>query len=476
LKAFRLCLAAIAAVTFGLPAGASAALHRYTVTVDRSLERFDVTVCFDGPAPRSLVADDTAMLHLEKMQLQSPGVGQLEVNDWQAVLTDLPEDACIEYVVQLRAQRNGVQMGGPETRRVGRDLLTSIGDWMWRPAELAEGEDIEVRFQLPPGISVSAPWRQVADGVFRTGATPREWPGVAAFGGFEPIVIAVDGGRLNVAMVDSPPPPLRDMLKRWIERAARSLVTVYGAFPVDELQVVIAPTPRGEKPVPWAYVSRGGGPAIHLFAQGRYPEPEFMRDWTAVHEMSHLFLPYLEWGDAWLVEGLPTYYQNVAMARGGLIPPEEAWRRMYQGFDFAKDIGSELTVYEAGQRLGRRGLYRRVYWGGAAYMLAADLRLRELSGGSQTLGDALHEIHQCCLNEMHRWRAEDFVARLDAETGTTVFSDLFEQQIQERPFPEYDALYVRLGIRILGGHPIFVEGVSAKYRNAIMAPRRVSDE
>ena len=72
---------------------------------------------------------------------------------------------------------------------------------------------------------------------------------------------------------------------------------------------------------------------------------------------------------------------------------------------------------------------------------------------------------------MYRWRAEDFVARLDAATGTTVFAELFEQQIQERPFPEYDALYDRLGIRILGGHPIFVEGVSAKYRNAIMAPR-----
>jgi predicted metalloprotease with PDZ domain len=109
-------------------------------------------------------------------------------------------------------------------------------------------------------------------------------------------------------------------------------------------------------------------------------------------------------------------------------------------------------------------------------MLAADLRLRELSGGSQTLGDALHEIHQCCLNEMYRWRAEDFVARLDAATGTAVFSELFEQQIQARPFPEYDALYERLGIRILGGHPIFVGGESARYRNAIMAPRRVSDE
>ncbi len=470
MKILRFVLTAIAALIVVLPLRAGAALHRYTVTVDNTLEKLDVVACFDGAVPPKLVADDTGMLFLKKMQLQTPG-GELEVIDWQATLSGVPDDACVEYLVHLRPATDGMQRGGPETRRIGQDLLTSIGDWLWRPTDLVQGEDIEVRFKLPTGISVSAPWRKVGDAVFRTGATPQKWPGVVAFGGFEPIVIAIDGARLNVAMVDSPPPPLRDMFKRWIERAARSLMTVYGVFPVDGLQVVIAPTPGGEKPVPWAYVSRGGGPAIHLFVQGRYPEPEFMRDWTMVHEMSHLFLPYLESGDAWLVEGVPTYYQNVAMARGGLIPPEEAWRRMNRGFEGARKIGSRYTVYEASERIGRRGLYRRVYWGGAAYMLAVDLALREASGGAQTLGDALREIQRCCLHEMYRWSAEDFVARLDAITATKVFSVLFEEQIKGRNFPDYELLYERLGVRILGGHPIFVDGESAIYRNAIMAPR-----
>ena len=70
-----------------------------------------------------------------------------------------------------------------------------------------------------------------------------------------------------------------------------------------------------------------------------------------------------------------------------------------------------------------------------------------------------------------RWQGEDFVARLDEVTGTKVFSGLFEEQIKSRPFPEYDKLFERLGIHVLGGHPIFVDGVSAQYRNAIMAPR-----
>jgi hypothetical protein len=260
-------------------------------------------------------------------------------------------------------------------------------------------------------------------------------------------------------------------LRRWIERAALAVTTVYGVFPVPELQVIVAPTPRGSKPVPWAYVSRGGGSAVHFFIRPHHAESEFMRDWSAVHEMSHLFLPYLEWGDAWLVEGLPTYFQNVAMARGGLIGPEEAWRRMYAGFESAKDVGSQYTVYEATRRIGKRGLYRRVYWGGAAYMLAADLRLRELSNGKPVFGDALIEIRQCCLNGNYRWRADELVAKLDASSGTSVFSELIDEQLKARPFPDYQAIYERLGIQMFGGYSIFVDGPAAQYRNAIMAPR-----
>lgn len=446
-------------------------VHRYTVAIDPTLEHFNVSACFDGAAPAALVADDSATLYLQQMQLRNPDAGKIEIDNWRAKLTDLPENACVDYIVQLRPKTRGQQTGGPETRRIGRDLLTSIGDWMWRPAELAQDDDIEVRFELPEGVSVSAPWRQTGDAVFRTGTTPQKWPGVVAIGGFETFAIDVAGTRLNVAMLDNPTPAQRDVLRRWIERSASSLTTVYGVFPVSELQVVIVPVARGSVPVPWAYVSRGGGMATHFFVRSDLHESVLMRDWTAVHEMSHLLLPYLESGDGWLVEGLPTYYQNVAMARGGLISPEEAWRRMYEGFESAREVGDEFTVYEAGQHLGRRGLYRRVYWGGAAYMLAVDLRLRETTGGAQTLGGALQKIQQCCLNEMVRWQGEDFVARLDEVTGTKVFSGLFEEQIKSRPFPEYDKLFERLGIHVLGGHPIFVDGVSAQYRNAIMAPR-----
>ena len=457
-------------IALGFCAQAAAApLHQYTVSVGPGLERLEVLACFDGRAPRTLVADDTAVLHFEKMHLRT--AGDLRVSGWEVKLSEVPDDACVEYVVKLRPETTGAQIGGPETRRVGRDLLTSIGDWFWRPAQLPQGGAIEVRFELPPGISVSAPWQRVGDNAFRVGATPRDWPGVVALGGFDPIELSIPGARLELVLIDNPEPAMREAMARWVERAARAVAGVYGVFPVSRLQVIVAPTPRGNKPVPWAYVARGGGPAVHLFVRPNFPEGEFLRDWSIVHEMSHLFLPYMEWGDAWLVEGLPTYYQHVAMARGGLIPVEEAWRRMYEGFDDAEAVGSEYTVYEASERIGRRGLYQRVYWGGAAYLLGVDLRLRESSDNGFTLDDALLEMHRCCVGTGYRWAATDVLARLDQAAGTAVFSTMFEQQIKSRPFPDYRQSFEALGIGILGGHPIFDDTPSARYRDAVMAPR-----
>ncbi|NIO42024.1 MAG: hypothetical protein GTO41_18780, partial [Burkholderiales bacterium] len=69
--------------------------------MDNTLEKLDVVACFDGAVPPKLVADDTGMLFLKKMQLQTPG-GELEVIDWQATLSGVPDDACVEYLVHLR--------------------------------------------------------------------------------------------------------------------------------------------------------------------------------------------------------------------------------------------------------------------------------------------------------------------------------------------------------------------------------------
>ena len=119
-------------VVFCVAAQASSPV-RYEVSVDPSLERLAVRACFHGKAPQALVAEsDGARFYLESMRLlQSPlALRSLEPVGDKVVLGATNENACVDYQVRLQPAQSRVQTGGPETRRVGRDMLTSIGDWL----------------------------------------------------------------------------------------------------------------------------------------------------------------------------------------------------------------------------------------------------------------------------------------------------------------------------------------------------------
>jgi len=454
-------------------AAQAASPHRYEVGIDPSLERLSVRACFDGQAPLALVAQsDGARLYLESMRI---GERSLEPNGDEVMLGAAGENACVDYEVKLQPAQTAVQTGGAETRRVGRNMLTSIGDWLWRPRD--PQPDIEVRFRLPSGIEVSTPWRRStgADGgpAFLAGPTPFNWPGVVAFGPFVPRDIPAPGAIVHVAILDAPGQEAR--LEKWIENAARNVALLYGRFPVDSLQIVVAPTPRGRGPVPWAYVARGGGPAVHLFVNPSRPAEEFDRDWSLTHEMSHLFLPYVVSRDAWLFEGMPTYLQNVLMARGRAIGVDEAWQRMLAGFQRGELTAPELSLARASERIGSSGIYLRVYWAGAAMMLAADLQLRSQTDGKQSIDTALAGLRTCCGSEERRWSAQEVIARLDQVTGTTVFSDLVQAQFASSGYPDYRAVLERAGVKV-GGTQILLDASApwAQERDALMGPSTIA--
>ena len=440
-------LVTAAAALLGAP-GHAASVHRYEVSVDPSLERVAVRACFDGNAPEALVAQsDGARFYLESMRI---GARSIEANGDRVMLGAMPANTCVDYEVKLQPAQTRAQTGGAETRRVGDNMLTAIGDWLWRPQE--SNPDIELRFRLPPGVQVSAPWQSSIgrDGhpVFLVGATPYNWPGVVVFGRFVPRDIDVPGATLHVVVLDAP--AQQAQLETWIQNAARHVSLLYGRFPVTSLQIVVTPTARGRGPVPWAYVSRGGGPAVHLFINVSRPAVEFERDWSLTHEMSHLFLPFIDARDAWLYEGVPTYLQNVLMARGGATSVEEGWQRMQAGFQRGARTAPDMNLARANERVGYNGIYLRVYWAGAAMMLAGDLQLRSQSGGVQSLDSALERLARCCASQAQRWSGQEIISRLDELTGTSIFGDLVRAQFESNGYPDYEAILQRAGIKVEG--------------------------
>jgi len=223
-------------------AARAASPHRYEVRVDDSLDRLAVRACFAGKAPEALVAQsDGARFYLESMRLGERAI--VPVGD-KVILGAVGKNTCVDYEVKLQPAQSRVQTGGPETRRVGRDMLTSIGDWLWRPHEPEAG--LELSFRLPPGVEISAPWQRTtgSDGrpLFLAGATPYDWSGVVAFGHFAQRDVQVPGAVLHVAVLDVPTTARQAQLETWIENTARHVAMLYGRFPVASLQVVVAPT------------------------------------------------------------------------------------------------------------------------------------------------------------------------------------------------------------------------------------------
>ena len=455
-----------------------ARLHHYTVSIDSELNIISVHACFDGRPPLYLIAASLdAAAALEQARIE--GVRKpLEPNGAELKLGAQPDNACLVYRTDIGQFKSRHQRGGNPTRHVGRDLLTDLGVWFWRPDSLAPDEEIEIRFDLPAGIAVSAPWRQAqaADGstVYWVGHSPYDWPAAVAFGHFDEQSIAVPGAVLRVAVLEGIPAVDLELVRQWLTRAATAVTTLYGSFPVANPQLLVVPGARGDEPVPWAYVLRGGAPSAHFFINQRRPASEFMTDWTAVHELSHLLLPYLRPEDAWLAEGTASYYQHVLRARSGMIASAEAWQSLHSGFRRGMKSQPDTTLADATERMYKNGAFMRVYWEGAAIMLLADQRLRSRTNGTQSLDSALRQLHECCVSSETGWQAAEVFAKLDELTGTTVFRELYEANVGSEAFPDLTETYALLGLRVRANAAMIDldEGDATKVqlRDSIMGP------
>jgi hypothetical protein len=478
----RLLLALVTLLASLAALGGEARLHRYTVSIDPELTLIRVRACFEGAPPRQLVAaslDAAGVL----VEAHFDGVRKsLEPNGAELRLTDPPGGGCLNYGVHVGSAQKRHQRGTSPLRRVGGDLVTDLGLWLWRPALLEAGEDIEVRFDLPDGVSVSAPWKPVRDDAgrivaYRVGHAPYDWPASLVFGSFAEEEIDVAGARLRVATLHGSPAVEPELVREWLTRSAQAVATLYGRFPAESVQITVTPSVRGPEAVPWAYVLRGGMPSVHFFINQRKPLEEFLSDWTAVHELSHLLLPYVRPEDAWLAEGTASYYQNVLRARAGMIPAADAWQRLHSGFRRGMRSMPGVTLAAATERMYRDGAYMRVYWEGAALMLLADRRLRERSGGEQSLDLALARLQECCLAPDEAWHARALFEQLDRITGTQVFSELYEEHVASDAFPDLSETYAALGLAVDAsgnGVEMLAHAPEIAARDAIMTPHRAA--
>jgi hypothetical protein len=450
-----------------------AAMPRYTVDVDAKLSGLAIEACFETELPSRLVArNDNAPRYLRDPRVRSEGdQRKLELRHAALQIPHAGHPGCIEYRIDLDAIPTDAWRRG--SWRAPGAVLLDPDLVLWYPQGVTASSEIEIRFRVPPGFDISAPWE-------RAGVEPRfgvrdrysGWGARIAIGRFAVEPLELPGGRLRVAILPGDPPADHDELREWITSGASALLTAYGRLPVPDAQVLVVPIGRGDEPVPWGEVMRGGGDAVHLFIDQRRPPREFMADWVLAHELSHLLHPRIAASDRWLSEGLASYYQNVLCVRSGLMSVQAAWEELHAGFERGiRGTPRGRTLAEVSENMMRDRSFMRVYWSGAAIALLADVDLRRRSGGEQSLDTALAAFARCCLPSDHGWRARELMQRLDELTGDTVFTELYRRYVDSDDFPELRALYTQLGIEPIGKTEVHLNPAApeADIREAIMA-------
>lgn len=457
---------------------------RYTVTPTPDLARLDVEVCFARAIPPTLVADeDGAGEYLLSVRA---GDRTLTVDAGAGTIdTSGATGKCVAYAVDLARMTDEVVER--HMVRVGGVVATSPHLWLWRPAKLYAEAGVTLQFRLPDKMAASVPWPRLPDGSHRLTSTAFTWASQVVLGNFHAARFTAAGSEFDVAVMDLPREISDAGLRRWLTAAADTVAGLYGGrFPVPHMQVIVVPYPGGGDPVYFGMALRGGGPAVQLLISSEAADDEFPGEWVAIHEFLHHGMPFVDHQDAWLSEGFVTYYTEVLRARAGWHDQAAAWRGLLAGFARGRRSGAGQSLADESREMHEHGAYQRVYWGGAAIALLADVALRE---AGSSLDAAMRRLQRCCAGTLRIWPAQEVLRTLDEQLASSQedrqgdpsrsgevsrarpsLTALAGPILRSADFPDLSSIYRKLGVSMVDGVLTLDESAPiAHVRRAIFA-------
>lgn len=430
----------------------------YDVRVGQNVE-LDVEAAFTGSLSGALVFDDEAGpfidgLAVERGSAFSP-FAMTDAN-WSG---GCASPCRVRYRVHLRraAEKLGdvddaIVLGGvvfapPSTWLVHPETVPSDGKYRVHVSTLAELPFVTA---LRPAASSADTYEASFDSFDQSTFTAFGPVTVEPVGSPATAIAVAPGSQFSVPAV-----------RAWVE-ASLGAVTAYFGRPLDDRFTLFfapgtAPATRGET------LGGGGASILVRIGTGVVPSSVVRDDWVVAHELIHVAFPDLYPNHPWFSEGLASYAEPIARAEQGIISPEKVWfdliEGLPQGYPSPTDEG-----------LDQDHSWGRVYWGGAAYFLLADVGIREQTHDDKGLGDAVRAMAASASVEVHR----PFEATLqegDRATGTHVLIDLYRRFGQARGAEDFDALFAALGIRHQSATVAFDDSSPlASVRRAITAP------
>ncbi|WP_345424551.1 hypothetical protein [Halioxenophilus aromaticivorans] len=229
-------------------------------------------------------------------------------------------------------------------------------------------------------------------------------------------------------------PQEKTRLKHWVSKTAAAVEQTVAPYPFDVHVYFHRMAGKGE-PVPWANTRRRPNQAIHFHVDPSYSLQQFLKDWTAPHELSHLLIPYVGQDYSWFAEGFASYLQYRVMHTLGVLTPEQVSQKTHAKISQAQDnyIYHKIPFHYAAQILRESKQYPVYYWGGAAFFQSLDARLqREQSSLVAVLKDYL----ACC--RLQAKNLSNLVATLDRLAPAQVFAPALQAATTEAGFPLWE--------------------------------------
>lgn len=324
--------------------------------------------------------------------------------------------SCIQ--VQLELEGSGIRT----VLRTERGISLSTAALFLRPRRLSSEVEVFIRVEAPPGYHVLGPWGEGPS--YHTDIRALRFDGVLTLSKDAPEVFEASGARIRSVSFD---PSFRHA-RAWIEHGLKTISQLWGSLPFEELHVVIVPTAT-KQAVRFGFATRGPVGTVVVMPGLGASLQALERDWVLPHELSHLLFPYIE--DAWLSEGLATYYQEVLRARSGAIEAGKAWDNLSDGFSRGRSASGGVSLAEASAAMHQNHSYVHVYWSGAALSFMMDVRLRQVrSSLDEALSAAFSAEHYAEVLD-----ADEVLSRLDQVVTGSSPKELCETWLASETFP-----------------------------------------
>jgi len=230
-----------------------------------------------------------------------------------------------------------------------------------------------------------------------------------------------------------------EVLAAWVNAVAEGNRRFWGRSPAQNGLAILVPSPRGG--VPFGRVLSLGGSVVTVLVGKDATAQDLYDDWVLVHEFLHLGSPLMRDAGPWLNEGIATFYEPVLRARAGWKTEDEVWRewisQMPRGMPAMTGIGL--------RNAGRGG----IYWGGAVFVLMAEMKLLQASKGTYGFSDCLRQVLADGGDATTKWPTMNLLQSCDKAVGAEVLAPLAQSHIAQGSAMKLEEVWQKLGVTLL---------------------------